>query len=59
MYQLLTEIAIDMELPIVVRVDNIRAIFMVENIAVSPKTKHDDIWYRFVDDIWSVKSSWK
>ena len=48
-----------MELPIVVRVDNIRAIFMVENIAVSPKTKHDDIWYRFVDDIWSVKSSWK
>ena len=40
---------IKVELPIIVRVDNIGAIFMAENIAVSPKTKHVDIRYRFIN----------
>ena len=55
LYQLLTEMGIEVELPIVVRVDNIGAIFMAENIAVSPKTKHVDIRYRFVNDMVSER----
>ena len=39
---LLKENGIKVELPITVRVDNIRAIFMPENISVSQK-KHVDI----------------
>ena len=35
-------------MPIVVRVDNIRAIFMSNNVAVSQRTKHVDIRYHFV-----------
>ena len=50
-YQLLKENGIEVELPIVVRVDNNNAIFMAENIAVSTKTKHVDIRYRFVNDM--------
>ena len=34
--------------PIVVRVDNVGAIFMSENVAISPRTKHVDIRYRFL-----------
>ena len=51
LYQLLKENKIEAELPIVVKVDNIGAIFMAENISVSPKTKHVDIRYRFVNDM--------
>ena len=43
LYQLLRENKIVEQLPIVVKVDNIGAIFMAENISVSPKTKHVDI----------------
>ena len=39
-YQLLQSIGIKIELPITVRVDNIGAIFMSENTAISQKTKH-------------------
>lgn len=39
---LLLEIGIDVELPIIVHVDNIRAIFMSENVQVSQHTKHID-----------------
>jgi hypothetical protein len=48
-YQLLTEIGIKVELPIVVRVDNIGAIFMGENVQVSQRTKHVDARTRFVN----------
>ena len=48
-YQLLAEIGIEVELPIIVRVDNIGAIFMSENIQVSQRTKHVDIRLRFVN----------
>ena len=49
---------IEVELPIVVKVDNIGAIFMAENISVSPKTKHVDIRYRFVNDTVG-ENSWR
>ena len=48
-YQLLCEIGIKVELPIIVRVDNIGAIFMSENIQVSQRTKHVDTRLRFVN----------
>ncbi len=38
-----------MELPIIVRVDNISAIFMLENIQVLQRTKRVDTRLRFVD----------
>ena len=37
-----------MKLPIIVRVDNLGAIFMSDNISVSQRTKHVDVRYRFV-----------
>jgi hypothetical protein len=48
-YQLLQEIGIKVELPITVRVDNIGAIFMAENVQVSQRTKHIDTRMRFVN----------
>ena len=36
------------QLPIVVRVDNIGAIFMAENITATSRTRHVDLRYRFV-----------
>ena len=39
-----------MKLPITVRVDNIGAIFMSENVAVSNRTKHVDVRYCFVQE---------
>ena len=47
-YQLLKSLGMEVKLPIIVRVDNIGAIFMSENIAVSQRTKHVDVRYRFV-----------
>ena len=47
-YQVLTSMGIKVKLPIVVRVDNIGAIFMSENVTVSPRTKHVDVRYHFV-----------
>jgi hypothetical protein len=48
-YQLLKEMGFDVELPITVRVDNIGAIFMAENMQVSQRTKHIDTRLRFVN----------
>ena len=36
------------QLPIVVRVDNIGAIFMAENITATSRTRHVNLRYRFV-----------
>ena len=46
-YQLLQSIGVNVKLPIVVRVDNMGAIFMSENTLTSGRTKHVDIrcWY--------------
>jgi hypothetical protein len=49
-YQLLESIGIRVSLPIVIRVDNIGAIFLSENVAVSQRTKHIDVRYRFVQE---------
>ena len=42
-------IGIQIELPIVVRADNVGAIFMSENTSTSSRTKHIDIRYRFMN----------
>ena len=47
-YQILCEMNIKVKLPIVVRVDNIGAIFLAENVTTSQRTKHVDIRYKFV-----------
>ena len=49
-YQVLLSMGVKVKLPIVVRVDNIGAIFMAENVAVSQRTKHIDVRYRFVQE---------
>jgi hypothetical protein len=49
-YQILRSMGVNVKLPIIVRVDNIGAIFMSENIAISDKSKHVDIRYRFVNE---------
>ena len=46
---MLGSIGIQIELPIVVREDNVGAIFMSKNALTSGCTKHIDIWYRFVN----------
>ena len=38
------------KLPIVIRVDNLGAVFMSENVSVSQRTKHVDVRYRFVQE---------
>ena len=50
-YQLLLSIGIQVKLPIVVRVDNVGAIFMSENTSTSGRTKHIDIRYRYVNEM--------
>ena len=47
-YQVLQLMGIKVKLPIVIRVDNIGAIFMSGNVTVSPRTKHVDVRYHFV-----------
>ena len=49
-YQVLTSIGIEIELPIIVHVDNIGAIFMSKTVSVSQRTKHVDIRSRFVNE---------
>ena len=44
-HQSLTGVGIKVALPIIVRVDNLGAIFMSENVSVSQRTKHVDIRY--------------
>ena len=47
-YQVLVSLGFKVKLPIIVRVDNLGAIFMSDNISVSQRTKHVDVRYRFV-----------
>ena len=46
--QILLTMGIPVRLPIVVRVDNVGAIFMSESVSASSRTKHVDIRYNFV-----------
>ena len=49
-YQLLFGMGMKVKLPIIVRVDNLGAVFMSENVSVSQRTKHVDIRYHFVQE---------
>jgi hypothetical protein len=46
--QVLISMGIPVKLPVIVRVDNVRAIFMRENVSTSSRTKHTDTRYHFV-----------
>ncbi len=46
--QVLQSIGIEVELPVVVRVDNVGAIFIAENVTTSQRTKHIDVRYHYV-----------
>jgi hypothetical protein len=46
--QILESMGIVVEIPIIVRVDNVGAIFMSENASTSSRTRHVDIRYHFV-----------
>jgi len=46
--QIMQSIGIEVKLPVIVRVDNVGAIFMAENLTTSQRTKHVDIRYHFV-----------
>jgi hypothetical protein len=41
---------IKVKLPIIVRVDNIGAIFMMGNVSTSSRTMHVDVKYQFVQE---------
>ena len=49
--QLIESMGIKIQKPIEVRVDNLGAIFMANNISTSPRTKHVDVRYRFVNEL--------
>ena len=49
-YQLLKGLGIKIELPIIMRVDNVGAIFMSENPGGSSRTRHIDTRYHFVKE---------
>ncbi len=49
-YQALLSMGIKVETPIVVRVNDVRAIFIAENVAVSQRAKHINVMYRFVQE---------
>jgi len=46
--QVMQSIGISVKVPIIVRVNNIRAIFMLQNLMMSQRTKHIDIRYHFI-----------
>ena len=46
--QVLQSIGIKVELPVIVRVDNVGAIFIAENVTMSQRTKHIDVRYHYV-----------
>ena len=48
--QLLWELGIEFPRPVVVRIDNVGAIFMAENISSSARTRHIDVRLKFVND---------
>ena len=48
--QLLESIQMVVKCPVMVRVDNVGAIFMASNITTTSHTKHVDIWYKYVNE---------
>jgi hypothetical protein len=44
----LQSLGIKVKTPIIIKVDNIEAIFMAENVSTTSRTKHIDIRYHFV-----------
>ena len=48
--QVIESMGIDVKKPVVIRVDNIGAIFMANNVTTSPRTKHIDVRYRYVTE---------
>jgi hypothetical protein len=48
MYYLLRDIVIEVELPIIVKTDNVGAMFMAQNSSSSVRTRHVDTRYHFV-----------
>ena len=50
-HMLLTSIGMKVVLPIIVKVDNVGAIFMTENISTSGRTKHLDLRTRYVNQM--------
>jgi Reverse transcriptase (RNA-dependent DNA polymerase) len=46
--QILTSIGIKVDLPVIVNVDNVGAIFMSENVSATQRTKHVDARYHYV-----------
>ena len=50
-YYILRSLSIEVKMPIVVRVDNIGAIFMAENVMTSVRTRHVDMHYHFVREM--------
>ncbi len=48
--QVMQSIGISVKLPIIVRVDNVRAIVMLENLMTSQRMQHIDIRYHFVHE---------
>jgi len=48
--QVLLSIGITVKLPVVVRVDNVKAIFLAEKVSTSQKTKHINFSYHFVSE---------
>jgi len=47
-YQIMLSMGLKVNTPIIVRVDNVAAIFMTENISTSQRTRHVDIRYAYV-----------
>jgi hypothetical protein len=47
-YYLLYDIGIEVELPIIVKTDNVGAMFMAQNSSSGVRTRHVDTWYHFV-----------
>jgi hypothetical protein len=47
-FMVLQSLGIKVETPIIVKVDNIGAIFMAENVSATSRTKHIDTHYHFV-----------
>ena len=46
--QILNSIGINVNMPIIVHVDNVGAIFMSENVTATQRTKHIDVRYHYV-----------
>ena len=48
--QILTELEVTYPKPVVVKIDNVGAMFMAENISSSARTRHIDVRLKFVNE---------